>query len=57
MFAPMWRRVLAVAVLTLWTGVEVANGAWGWAIVFGGAAVYLAHQFFIDWTPPAPDED
>lgn len=56
-FAPMWRRVLAVVGLTLWTGMEVSQGAWIWALVFGVPAIYMAHQFFIAWDPPPPDGD
>lgn len=54
-FVPMWRRVASVAVVTLWTGVEVMNGAIFWAMIFGAAAAYLAHQFFIAWTGPDGD--
>jgi hypothetical protein len=51
-FAPMWRRVLTVVVLLLWTGMEVSQGAYVWALLFGGPAIYMAHQFFIAWDPP-----
>ncbi|CTQ48036.1 hypothetical protein [Jannaschia donghaensis] len=55
MFVPLWRRVLAVVVFAGWTVMEVVNGAWGWAALFGGSAAYLAHQFFIAWEGPAGD--
>jgi len=51
-FAPMWRRVLAVVVLALWTIMEVSQQAWGWAALFGVAGAYIAHQFFVAWQPP-----
>ncbi|WP_179380737.1 hypothetical protein [Jannaschia marina] len=55
-FVPVWRRVVAVAVLTGWTGMEVANGAVFWAILFGSAAAYLGYQFFVAWEDPAEEE-
>lgn len=54
-FEPMWRRVASVVVLVAWTGVELANGAVFWAMIFGAAAAYLGHQFFIAWTGPQGD--
>lgn len=56
-FVPKWRRVVAVAVLGIWTVMEVVNGAYGWAVLFGGSAAYLGHQFFIAWNPQPPGED
>lgn len=47
MFRPVWARVLAVAIIVAWTGVEVANGAVAWAVVFGAAAAFMAWSFFV----------
>ena len=46
-FKPLWRRVLTVVLPALWGGVEVWNQAWGWAIMFLGAAAYAAYELFI----------
>ena len=50
-FRPLWRRVLVTALTLAWAGVEVARGATFWAMLFGGAGIYLAWAFFIDFKP------
>ncbi|SDZ48560.1 hypothetical protein SAMN05444004_11683 [Jannaschia faecimaris] len=50
-FYPMWRRVVAVVVLTIWTLFEVSNGQVFWSILFGASGAYLAWQFFFVWNP------
>ena len=51
-FAPMWRRVLAVAALGGWTLVELALSNPIWALVFGAATAWLAWSFFVAWRDP-----
>ncbi|WP_312222339.1 hypothetical protein [Rhizobium rhizoryzae] len=46
-FKPLWRRVLTVVLPALWGGVEALNQAWGWAILFLGAAGYAAYELLI----------
>ena len=50
-FVPVWRRVLVVAICTLWTIVEFVNGDPFWAFLIGAVAMYCAHQFFIAFDP------
>jgi len=56
-FTPLWRRILTVAVALGWAGFELVSGSVGWAILFGAAGVYAAHQFFIAWDPKENDDD
>ncbi len=51
-FRPMWRRILVAGGTTLWTGVELMNGAVGWAVAFGAIAIYLIWAFFLAWRDP-----
>ncbi|MSU90949.1 hypothetical protein GE300_15245 [Rhodobacteraceae bacterium 2CG4] len=51
-FRPVWRRLLVTAVAVVWTGVELAGGAFFWATLFGALSVYCIHQFFIAFDPP-----
>ena len=46
-FKPLWRRVLTVVLPALWGGVEALTHAWGWAILFVGAAGYAAYELLI----------
>ncbi|WP_342747258.1 hypothetical protein [Oceaniglobus roseus] len=55
-FIPLWRRVVTVAVCLLWALVEVSQGAWLWAALFGGTGLWLVHQFFVVFDPKDPDE-
>lgn len=51
-FKPLWRRVLSVVMPAAWGGVELLNGATGWAMIFFGAAAYAAYEllFMYDQT-------
>ena len=51
-FAPLWRRVLTVAVLGGWTAVEIASNAALWALLFGAATAWCVYSFFIAWEDP-----
>jgi hypothetical protein len=48
----MWRRVLVVGICLGWAAVELVTGSVFWAILFGAAGVYCAHQFFLAFDPP-----
>lgn len=50
-FRPLWRRVLAFAVVVLWAGMEIWQGSPYWAALAGGIGLYLAYQFFIAFNP------
>ena len=54
-FKPLWRRVFAVAVTLGWATFELANGAPGWALLFGAAGAWCAWQFFLAWDPAKVD--
>lgn len=51
-FAPIWRRVLVVALTFGWAGVEYWNGSTGWALAFAGAGAWCVYQFFVVWELP-----
>jgi len=56
-FVPIWRRVALVAFTGLWAVLELSLGQPLWALVFGGVALYLAHQFFIAFDPKDPSDE
>ena len=57
-FRPIWRRILVVAAVAIWTVIEVVNEAWFWALLFAGAGIYLSWAFFIAFEDaPAGKED
>ena len=43
-FAPLWRRVVIVALCLGWALFEVATGSPGWALMFGAAGAYAAFK-------------
>jgi hypothetical protein len=51
-FRPLWRRVAVVAICLGWAVFELLGGAVFWAILFGAAGLYCAHQFFLAFDPP-----
>ncbi len=53
-FIPLYRRVIVVALLLMWTIVEFTRGSPFWGILFGGMGVYCFHQFFIAFNPRMP---
>lgn len=56
MFRPIWLRLLIVGLSLAWAIVEFTGGNLFWALVFGGAGLYLAHQFFIVFNPADPED-
>ncbi|KAA9010733.1 hypothetical protein [Histidinibacterium aquaticum] len=46
---PLWLRVTIVLATLAWTGMEIVNGAWGWAALFGAAGLWCVWQFFVTW--------
>ncbi len=46
-FAPLWRRVVIVAVTFAWAVVEALTGGPLWAVLFGAVGVYCAYQLLI----------
>jgi len=49
--------VALVAFTGLWAVLELSLGQPLWALVFGGVALYLAHQFFIAFDPKDPSDE
>ncbi len=57
-FRPLWRRVIVVVAVAIWTVVEVTNQAWFWAGLFAAAGLYLSWAFFLAFEDgPAGKED
>ncbi|TJZ92521.1 hypothetical protein FA743_06530 [Paracoccus gahaiensis] len=52
-FRPLWVRVLCVVMPLIWAGVEVWTGNPLWAVLFGGAGIYLGLALFV-WRRPEP---
>ncbi|NRB00668.1 MAG: hypothetical protein HRU32_12750 [Rhodobacteraceae bacterium] len=50
-FIPMWRRIVTMAVLVIWTGIEFWRGSYWWGALAGGIGIYVAHQLFIAFDP------
>jgi hypothetical protein len=50
-YRPLWLRLGIVLLCLGWAAVEVANGAPGWAMLFGAVGLYAAWQFFVVWNP------
>ncbi|MEL6800535.1 MAG: hypothetical protein AAFO80_11695 [Pseudomonadota bacterium] len=50
-FLPLWRRVATVAVLAIWTGIELIHGNPYWAMLSGGLGIYAAIEFFYRFNP------
>lgn len=48
-FAPLWRRLLLVAVCFTIAAADLYFGNFGWALVFGGIGAYGVWVFFIAW--------
>lgn len=55
-FIPLWRRIVVVVLTLGWALVELAGGQVFWAMIFGAAGLWCAHQFFIAFDPPEPPE-
>ncbi|WP_265501550.1 hypothetical protein [Paracoccus beibuensis] len=50
-FKPLWVRVLSVVLPLLWAAVELWTGNPFWAVLFGGAGLYLGLALFV-WRRP-----
>lgn len=48
-FRPMWRRVATVAVIAIWTGIEVLYGNPWWALLAAGIGAYASYVLFFDY--------
>lgn len=55
-FIPLWRRVAVVALTLGWALFELTAGSPVWAMLFGAAGIYCAHQFFIAFDPKDPED-
>ncbi|SFP76545.1 hypothetical protein [Tranquillimonas alkanivorans] len=51
MFRPLWVRLLVVALLLGWALVEIGQGAYFWALIFGASGLYCAWGFFVTFDP------
>ena len=54
-FIPLWRRIIVVVAILGWGIFEFAAGSAIWGALFVAAGLYCAHQFFVAFDPPAPD--
>ncbi|MFN3273857.1 MAG: hypothetical protein ACK41U_04245 [Paracoccus sp. (in: a-proteobacteria)] len=50
-FRPLWVRVLCVVLPLVWAGFEFWMDSPVWAMIFGGAGVYLGLALFV-WRRP-----
>lgn len=50
-FAPVWRRVITVALTGGWAVLETAWGNSAWAFGFGALAAYCFYEFFVIFDP------
>lgn len=48
-FRPMYRRVLTVGVIAIWTVIELIYGNPWWALLAGGIGAYAAYVLFFDY--------
>nr|WP_237684850.1 hypothetical protein [Szabonella alba] len=54
-YRPLWRRILVTGICLGWGLFELATGNPFFAILFGAAGIYCAHQFFIAFDPKDPE--
>ena len=47
-YAPLWRRLLIVAVCFVWAGVEFYSGEPFWGIIVGGVGIYATYKLFLE---------
>lgn len=58
-YKPLWRRIVIIATIAAWFGIELAQGGSGlWAVLAGGILAYAIWVFLIsfpkdDAAPPA----
>jgi hypothetical protein len=55
-YAPLWRRVVIVAVALGWAIFEFVSGGPFWGILFGAIGLYCAWAFFVAFPGPDPDD-
>ena len=57
-FLPVWRRVALIAVLGIWTVIEILFGNAFWALLMAGIGAYAIYVFFFDFELPddGPDD-
>ena len=49
-YRPLWRRVVIVAVIAVWLGIEIYRDEGGlWLLIAAGAVAYAVFTFFITW--------
>ncbi|MBU1175138.1 MAG: hypothetical protein KKH72_07015 [Alphaproteobacteria bacterium] len=53
-FGPLWRRIVLVAIIAVWTAVEWVNGDQFWAFMTLAVLGYAVWKLFIDF-PSAAD--
>ncbi len=46
---PLWRRVVVSCLCAGWTAFEVIIGAYGWAVFFGLATLYVAWALLLNF--------
>ncbi len=51
-FLPPLRRIVATTICIGWALFELANGAAGFAALFGAAGLMMVYQFFLSGWPP-----
>ena len=57
-YKPLWRRIVIIAVITVWFGVEFYMGERGlWLMLAGGMLAYAVYLFLITWPNDTPEGD
>jgi hypothetical protein len=47
-YAPLWRRLLIVAVCFVWAGFELYTGEPFWGIIVGAVGAYATYKLFVE---------
>ncbi|SFB70798.1 hypothetical protein [Tropicimonas isoalkanivorans] len=55
-FAPLWRRVVIVAVTLAWSVFEFVAGSPFWGILVGAIGIYCVYQLFVVFEPREPGD-
>lgn len=55
-FIPLWRRIATFITVLIWFGLEVWGDNIMWAVLAGGIAIFIGHQFFFAFNPRSDDD-
>jgi len=56
-FEPLWRRIVLVGFLLVWTAMEFLSGSPFWGVLVLGLAGWSAYELFLKKHPVRPDDD